>query len=221
MPLTPGTPSIIFFTFPACWVSTSRSSPKILIATSCLIPVSNSLLRIWIGCEISASRPGMALRVSSIFSISSGVVLAEVHSAFGFRAIMMSARSTGIGSVGISALPMRLTTCLISGYSFLSSFSALLQLSTICESDVPCDILISTAKSPSSRLGINSPPRYLKPTTLTQNKATAPVMTSLLRASTQSRIGRYQPCNFSIILSEKVFLLCTLRLNRSELAIGT
>ena len=173
------------------------------------------------GWEISASNPGMALKVSSIFSISSGVVLAEVHSAFGFSAIMMSARSTGIGSVGISALPIRLTTCLISGYSFLSSFSVLLQLSTICDNEVPCDILISTAKSPSSRLGMNSPPRYLKPTILTQKRATAPVMTSLLRAKTQSRTGRYHACNFSITRSENVFRVCTFRLNISELAIGT
>ena len=179
IPLTPGTFFIILETLSACWVSTSRLSPKILIATSCLIPVSNSLLRIWIGCEISASKPGIVFRVSSIFSISSAVVSAEVHSAFGLSATMMSALSTGIGSVGISALPMRLTTCLISGYSAFRSFSALEQLSTICESEVPCDMLISTAKSPSSRLGMNSPPRKWKATALMQKSETAPVITSL------------------------------------------
>ena len=154
------------------------------------MPVRSSLLRIWMGCEISASSPGMVLSVSSIFSINSGVVVADVHSALGLRAIMMSARSTGIGSVGISALPMRLTTCFTSGYSALSNCSALVQLSTICDSEVPCAMLISTAKSPSSKLGMNSPPRYLKPTRLTQNRATAPVMTLRRCTSTQSSTGR-------------------------------
>ena len=185
------------------------------------MPVSNSLLRIWIGCEISASKPGIVFRVSSIFSISSAVVSAEVHSAFGLSATMMSALSTGIGSVGISALPMRLTTCLISGYSAFRSFSALEQLSTICESDVPCDMVISTAKSPSSRLGINSPPRKWKATALMHKSETAPVITSLYRAKTHSRTGRYQPCNFSIILSLKVLRTCPFLLRKSALAIGT
>ncbi len=101
------------------------------------MPVSSSLLRIWMGCDISASSPGMVLRVSSIISISSDVDFAEVHSALGFNATMMSARSTGMGSVGISALPMRLTTCFISGNFRFSNASALPHVFTICDSDVP------------------------------------------------------------------------------------
>ena len=75
----------------------------------------------------------------------------------------------------------------------LVGFSALEQLSTICESEVPCDMLISTAKSPSSRLGMNSPPRKWKATALMQKSETAPVITFLYRAKTHSRTGRYQP----------------------------
>ena len=75
----------------------------------------------------------------------------------------------------------------------LVGFSALEQLSTICESEVPCDMLISTAKLPSSRLGMNSPPRKWKATALMQKSETAPVITFLYRAKTHSRTGRYQP----------------------------
>ena len=121
----------------------------------------------------------MVFSVSSIISMSSGVDFAEVQSALGFNATMMSARSTGIGSVGISALPMRLTTCFISGNLRFSSVSALPHVSTMHESDVPCAMLISTAKSPSSSVGMNSPPRNLNATRLTANSATATVVTSL------------------------------------------
>ena len=214
-------PLIILPTCSPNLVSSSRLSPNILIATSCLMPVSNSLLRIWIGCDISASNPGIVWSVSSIFSMSSSVVSVEVHSAFGLSEIMMSALSTGIGSVGISALPIRLTTCFTSGYSAFSSFSALVQLSTICEREVPCDILISTAKSPSSKLGINSPPRNLNATRLTQNKATAPVITFLFCFSTQLRTGRYHCCIFLTILSAKVSFLLIFLLRKRLLAIGT
>ena len=191
------------------------------MATSCLIPVSNSLFRICMGWVSSASRPGMFFSVSDIIAMSWSVVFAEVHSAFGFSATMMSARSTGIGSVGISALPIRLTTCFTSGYLAFRSCSALLQLSTICESDVPCAILISMAKSPSSRLGMNSPPKNLKPTPLTQNSATAMVMTSLRRCSVHSNIGRYHSCSLASILSETVSWVCTFLLRNVQLAIGT
>ncbi len=54
-----------------------------------------------------------------------------------------------------------------------------------------------------------------------QNKPTAPVMTSLLRASTQSKTGRYQPCSFFTMRSEKVSLVLTCLLRNTLLAIGT
>ncbi len=191
------------------------------MATSCLTPVISSLLRIWMGCEISASMPGMVRSTSSIRSMSSGAVRAEVHSAFGFSATMMSARSTGMGSVGISALPMRLTTCFTSGKRARSNFSACVVVATICEREVPCAMLISTAKSPSSRLGMNSPPRYLNPTTLTQNRATVAVMMSLFCRKARRSKGAYHCCNLRMIRSAMFSRVFSLRSSTKLLTIGT
>ena len=76
-------------------------------------------------------------RACSIRSISSSLVCADVHCFLGMSEMSMSARSTGIGSVGISALPMRVTTWRTSGKLSRNIFSASDADSTICESDVP------------------------------------------------------------------------------------
>ena len=142
------------------------------------------------GWVISVSNPGIALRASSIFAISSSFVFADVHSAFGFRAMSMSARSTGIGSVGISALPIRVTACFISGNCLRSIFSANVVVLIIWDREVPCDILNSAAKSPSSRFGRNSPPNFENRNKLPKKITTINEMMPLLHTRLFSKIGR-------------------------------
>ena len=138
------------------------------MATSCFTPVMSSLVRICMGCDISTRNPSTSLIASSIFSESSACVLALVHSLLGLSCIIMSPRSIGMGSVGISELPMRVTTCFTSGKRFFSIFSASVVLAIILDRLVPCFMLTSAQRSPSSKLGINSPPMREK-----INKATA------------------------------------------------
>ena len=76
----------------------------------------------WVNSVVT---PGMLSRVSSIFSIISSLVLAEVHSDLSFMITMASAASMGMGSVGISALPILETISIISGNLALSICSAL------------------------------------------------------------------------------------------------
>ena len=173
------------------------------------------------GCVISTSMPGMTLRASSIFSISSSLVFADVHWAFGIKDMSMSARSTGMGSVGISELPMRVTACFTSGNCAFSIFSACMVLSTICESDVPCAMLISAAKSPSSRLGMNSPPNLLKTSRLIANSTTIEAISVLLQLRLFVMTGRYHPLSFSMRRSDRLRLCVLSLLRNNALAIGT
>ena len=135
----------------------------------------------------------MVSRVLPMLSMSSSLVFALVHSALGLSAIIMSALSTGIGSVGISALPILVTICFISGYFVLSNFSPIVVASVIWLRLVPCDMLNSAAKSPSSRFGMNSPPSFENAARLITNAHTAPTISSRSCFIAQERTGSYQP----------------------------
>ncbi|MNL23782.1 hypothetical protein D3C87_1451850 [compost metagenome] len=141
----------------------SKSSPKILMAISLRLPVINSLKRIWIGCEISILAPGM-ISISSFmaFAKSSQLWYLPFHSFLSFRTIIKSPLSIGIGSVGISPLPILVTIVLISGNLAFNNFSYFVVVSTICVSELPVIIVALIAKSPSSIVGINSPPIFWK-----------------------------------------------------------
>ncbi|MCY1239581.1 hypothetical protein D9M72_523820 [compost metagenome] len=169
--------------------SISISSPNILTATSLRTPVISSLKRICIGCENSVVAPGISCRAFSIFSINSSLVLADVHSFRSFSKIIMSPASIGIGSVGISALPILVTTILISGNLALSSCSALVVASISCESELPEAIIKWVAMSPSSNVGINSPPNELNTNNDTANNPTAAAMIVPLICSAFCSIG--------------------------------
>ncbi|MCY1511285.1 hypothetical protein D9M68_456990 [compost metagenome] len=123
--------------------------------------------------------PGITASASSILSIISCREDAETHSFLGFIDNSISPFSIGIGSVGISALPIRVTACLISGNLSFNIFSALLKVLTTSVSEAPCIIDISMAKSPSSRVGINSPPIFEKTQIVIANK----IKTKLTKAT--------------------------------------
>ena len=106
----PSTFSINFLISFPFLLNTFKSSPNILIAISALTPVINSLKRISIGWVNSTSIPGIIARASLNLSASSSLVLAETHSLFGFNLMITSLSSIDMGSVGISAAPILLTT---------------------------------------------------------------------------------------------------------------
>ena len=101
-----------------------------------------------------------------------------VHSFLSFKTIIKSVASGGIGSDGISPLPVFPTTALTSGNSFINLDACILVV-ILCESDVPCGILNSKAKSPSSNCGINSPPIFEKMKPVIINNANAAATTIL------------------------------------------
>ena len=68
----------------------------------------------------------------------------------------------GIGSVGISAVPIFPITFLISGKLSSNIFDAAVVVSIVFDKPAPVIKRVSTAKSPSSKEGINSAPRRLK-----------------------------------------------------------
>ena len=89
----------------------SKSSPKILMATSEREPEINSLKRISIGCVNSISMFGIfSSKAALILSANSSLESAETHSDFGFNFTIISLSSILIGSVGTSAAPILLTT---------------------------------------------------------------------------------------------------------------
>ena len=154
------------------------------------MPVISSLKRICMGWVSSMFTPGRTDKASSIAScISSRSQTSSRHVSIGFIETIMSPRSTGMGSVGISAEPIRVTTCRISGNFSNKIFSALPNVSTTWVSDVPCIIEISTVKSPSSSVGMNSPPILLKIKRLTANSATTAAMTAILKRRANSKTG--------------------------------
>ena len=71
---------------------------------------------------------------------------------------IISEASIGIGSVGISPLPVLLTTFSTSGNLDNKICADAKQASVEVFKLLPVKTLVSTAKSPSGRSGINSPP---------------------------------------------------------------
>ena len=100
----------------------------------------------------------MASSSFAIFSDNSSKVDADVHSDLSFRITIISLASIGIGSVGTSELPVLPTTFSTSG-NFSNSILAPCEIAVIevCKL-LPGKTRVSTAKSPSSNDGINSPP---------------------------------------------------------------
>ncbi|MNX24281.1 hypothetical protein D3C86_542980 [compost metagenome] len=95
-------------------------------------------------------------------AISSQLRYLPFHSFLSFKTIIRSPLSIGIGSVGISPLPILVTIVLISGNLAFRICSYLVAVSTICESELPVIMVALIAKSPSSIVGINSPPMFWK-----------------------------------------------------------
>ena len=74
---------------------------------------------------------------------------------------IISLASIGIGSVGISLLPVLPTTFSTSGNFSIKIFDACCTASVDVFRLLPESTLVSTAKSPSGRVGINSPPNLV------------------------------------------------------------
>ena len=93
------------------------------------------------------------------------------HSLGGFSITIMSVASGGIGSVGTSAEPVLPTTILTSSNS-RSILDACMDVSRLCDKDVPCGNIQWNAKSPSCSVGMNSPPILEKINTVIANIST-------------------------------------------------
>ena len=135
----------------------SRSSPKTLMAKSALTPVMSSLKRISIGWVNSSSKPAITAKESLKAAANSSLVSTVVHSFSGLKVIMTSLSSMDMGSVGISAAPIRLTTWSTSG-NFSNIFSISVVMAIVLVSVVPVFNTGWITKSPSLSVGINSPP---------------------------------------------------------------
>ena len=150
--------------------------------------------------------PGTCSNTAVIFSESSGKVLAEVHSFLSFKITIMSPASKGIGSVGISALPIFVTTFVISGKLANKSLTASCVEAIELFKLLPVKRRVSTAKSPSSRDGINSPPILDNKSTATPNNITVVPITSLGIPNTFCKMGWYFLSIKAMSLSVHVFL---------------
>ena len=117
--------------------------------------------------------PGSIESASLNLLASSSLELADTHSFFEFKIIMTSLSSIDIGSVGTSAAPIRVTTCLTSGKLFSKICSILVVVSTVLLSDVPVFKTGCITKSPSSNVGTNSPPREIKKGIVSNKTVTA------------------------------------------------
>ncbi|MNI10267.1 hypothetical protein D3C73_633710 [compost metagenome] len=105
--------------------------------------------------------PGTSANAALIFVASSGKVCAEVHCFLSFKITIISEASIGIGSVGTSPLPILVTTFSTSGNLLFKIWAAFCVLSMVVVRLLPGRTRVSTAKSPSSSEGINSPPSWL------------------------------------------------------------
>ena len=169
----------------------SRFSPNILMAISARTPVISSLKRISIGWVNSTSMPGMTDRASLNLSASSSLDSADVHSSLGFNTIITSLSSMDMGSVGTSAAPILVTTCLTSGNCSKRMLSISVVISTVLLRAVPVFNTGWITKSPSSKVGTNSPPMDIyKEMAIAKSTAAKPKTIFLLRRA-QSIIGSY------------------------------
>ena len=138
--------------------SVSRSSPKSLTPTSERTPAISSLKRISIGWVKEKPIPGTASsRASLIFSTSSPLVRAVVHSDRGFSITNTSPSSMPMTSVASSGLPERLTTVITSGNRFRTRSIRPVPAAT-SEMATEAGRMALIEMSPSSSRGMNSPP---------------------------------------------------------------
>ena len=141
------------------------------------------------GCENSVVTPGRSSSTFSISCVNSSLVFPEVHSLLSFKIIIISAASIGIGSVGISDEPIFDTIIFISGNLTFNNFSAFVVVSISCESELPEAIIMWVAMSPSSKFGINSPPKFEKINNETANNPNETPIINPLISSAFSKIG--------------------------------
>ncbi len=113
----------------------------------------------------------MTFNASLIFCDSSSHVSADVHCDLSFKIIIISLASIGIGSVGISPLPVFPTIFSISGNFSNNTCADCIQASLEVRILLPVRTRVSTAKSPSGNSGINSPPKLLNTKSDRINKA--------------------------------------------------
>ncbi len=136
MSAAPSTPWMAASISSAVCSNTSKSSPTTLMAKSARTPVINSLKRISMGCVNSKSNPGIAVNAFLNSSANSSLVSTVVHSLGGCSVTITSLSSMDMGSVGISAAPIRVTTCFTSG-NFIRIFSISEIVSTVLLKVVP------------------------------------------------------------------------------------
>ena len=85
----------------------------------------------------------------------------------------------GIGSVGTSPLPIFETTFSTSGNFVIKIADACFAALILTLRLLPGNTRVSSAKSPSSRVGINSPPNCIKTIIATANNASTVLSTNL------------------------------------------
>ena len=135
---------------------------------------------------------------------------------------MRSPDSMGIGSSGISLVPILPITVITSGKSRCRIVAARCAVSIVAESELPVGRRISTAKSPSSSCGMNSEPIDRKTMTARPRAATDEVMTAHRQRRARRRMGSYDQCRKAITRSARVTLVdSSLLRNRSAVIIGT
>lgn len=174
---------------PAFSSSTSRSSPKILIAICALVPVSNSSTAAAIGCVKVSCTPGKSSSRSCMAMTRSSLVPAVSQSSSGFRSTKISALFTGSACAPTSPRPMRETTCVTSGKR-RNSRSIRWTVSVACVREIDGAIVARTSIVPSFSVGMNSRPRNGKiaaPATI--SAAVAPI-TARRWSSAHSSSGR-------------------------------
>ena len=92
----------------------------------------------------------------------------------------LSVKSIPMGSLGTADTPMRPQTVFTSGNSASSTRSTSVSRSMVSESELPGRRKSWKAMSPSSRLGMNSPPMRLNSTAVPPNTARVMPMTAAL-----------------------------------------
>ena len=164
-------------------VSVAKSSPKTFTATSVRPPETISLIRISIGCVKARRWPGISRSSLSISSVSSACVPAFFQRARGLSVMNRSVSSTPIGSVAISAVPIRLQTCSTSsGNARRMAFSISVLVRIDSSMSVPARRTTLMTMAPSESRGTNSEPRFgaIIPKATTRTHTANPITSSLL-----------------------------------------
>ncbi|MNR07462.1 hypothetical protein D3C85_1235800 [compost metagenome] len=132
--------------------------------------------------------------------------MAETHSFFGFKITIISPASKGIGSVGISALPILVTIFCTSGKLSNRILDAFCVVSMVLFRLLPVSRRVSTAKSPSSNCGINSPPKVPITKTAMAKSESVAAKIDFGNCNTRFNKGWYRRSNQITNLSVMVFL---------------